>query len=144
MADAIPFGQPIIAGHYSQRRDENYRARIFDRADASVEHRRKAEAMASKAENIDRAAARSIYSDDPDAIEKLRTKLAKLEAERDNAKQRNAEYWREHKAEKKSLSAYQRDQAQPFRSYVGRNLSGLISSTRKRLTQLETSEAATT
>lgn len=28
MADAIPFGQPILVGHYSEKSDRNYRNRI--------------------------------------------------------------------------------------------------------------------
>jgi len=28
MADAIPFGQPILVGHHSEGRDRRYRARI--------------------------------------------------------------------------------------------------------------------
>ena len=39
-------------------------------------------------------------------------------------------------AEKKTMTAYERDKAQPFPSYYGRNLSGLVSTTRKRLAQL--------
>ena len=27
-AEGIPFGQPILVGHHSERRDRNYRARI--------------------------------------------------------------------------------------------------------------------
>src|SRR5262245_17265579 len=30
MAAAIPFGQPILVGHHSERRDRSYRARIHD------------------------------------------------------------------------------------------------------------------
>ena len=36
MADAIPFGQPILVGHYSEKRDRNYRDKI-DRIGEEVE-----------------------------------------------------------------------------------------------------------
>jgi Domain of unknown function (DUF3560) len=136
-ADMIPFGQPILAGHHSQRSDERRRDRMGRQMSASVEHSHKAESFKSRADNIEAAADHAIYSDDPDAVEKLAAKLAKLEAQRENAKQRNAEYWREHKAEKRTMTTYQRDRAQPFPSYYGSNLSGLISTTRKRLALLE-------
>lgn len=42
MGDAIPFGQPILAGHHSQRRDENYRARLRRHQEKGVEEARKA------------------------------------------------------------------------------------------------------
>jgi hypothetical protein len=41
MAAAIPFGQPILVGHYSERRDRRYRDRIgatIDRGLASAFH----------------------------------------------------------------------------------------------------------
>jgi hypothetical protein len=79
----------------------------------------------------------AIYSDDADALPKLRAKVARLEAERANAKQRNAEYRKAHRAELKAMTAYQRDMVMPFRAYVGQNLSGLITTTRKRIEQLE-------
>ena len=30
MASVIPFGQPILVGHHSEKRDRNYRGRIHD------------------------------------------------------------------------------------------------------------------
>jgi|SRR5581483_4787244 len=90
MADAIPFGQPILAGHYSERRDRNYRDRMARTMTAGVEHARKAESMASRAANIEAAAAAAIYSDDEDAVERLEARLAELEAERDRIKRYNA------------------------------------------------------
>jgi len=86
MASVIPFGQPILVGHHSEGRDRNYRGRIGAAMDRSVEHQRKAESMASRAQNIESALNSSIYTDDPDAIERLREKLDKLEAEREGIK----------------------------------------------------------
>ncbi len=137
LAEMIPFGQPIMAGHHSQRTDENRRARIGAKMSASVEHRRKAVSMKSRAGNIERAAKRAIYSDDPDAIAQLRAKIEKLEHERMLIKQANAAYKAEHKAELKAMTAYQRDRAMPFRSYVLTNLGGVLNTTKKRLAALE-------
>ncbi|MCC3151437.1 DUF3560 domain-containing protein, partial [Bifidobacterium bifidum] len=30
MAEAIPFGQPILVGHHSEKRDRNYRGKIHN------------------------------------------------------------------------------------------------------------------
>lgn len=58
------------------------RARIIAREDRAYASLRKAAAMDARADGIEAQAARSIYSDDPDAVERLRDKLAALEAER--------------------------------------------------------------
>lgn len=86
----IPFGQPILVGHHSERRHR----RTLERSDAAmrrgVEDERKAGDMASRAASIEDAAERAIYRDDVDAIERLQAKIAKLEAERDTMKRANA------------------------------------------------------
>lgn len=90
MASVIPFGQPMLTDHYSYGRDRRYRERIHATADRALADSRKAEEMVAKAANIEAAAARSIYSDDPDAIEALERRIAELEAERDRIKTYNA------------------------------------------------------
>lgn len=45
----IPFGQPILVGHHSQRRAERDAARIHRHMDASVEHQRRANHAADAA-----------------------------------------------------------------------------------------------
>lgn len=90
LGDAIPFGQPILAGHHSQGRDTRYRARIAGQMDASIEHGRMAKSMDSKAANIEAATEASIFDDDPDAIEALEARIAGLEAERARIKAYNA------------------------------------------------------
>lgn len=77
MASAIPFGQPILVGHHSEKRDRNYRNRIHSNYDKGYQEFEKAEHYRQKAEAIDNN--NSISSDDPDAIKKLKTKLEKLE-----------------------------------------------------------------
>ncbi len=76
MAEAIPFGQPILVGHHSETRDRNYRNRIHTTYGKGF-------ALQDKAKHYERKAASvgtgGISSDDPDAIEKLRAELASME-----------------------------------------------------------------
>jgi Domain of unknown function (DUF3560) len=87
MASAIPFGQPILVGHHSERRDRRYRERI---------HRTygKAFALSDAAESAERRAAAvgsgGISSDDPDAVEKLRAQLVQLEQWQETMRKANA------------------------------------------------------
>src|SRR3990167_728583 len=78
MADATPFGQPILVGHHSETRDRNYRARIWRTQDRCLELQRKAEYFRGKAASVGKG---GISSDDPAAVSKLREELAKLEAQ---------------------------------------------------------------
>ena len=73
MASAIPFGQPILVGHHSEGRDRRYRERIHNTFGRSFAAQEKAEYYERKAESVGRS---GISSDDPDAIKKLRSKLA--------------------------------------------------------------------
>jgi len=43
MADGIPFGQPILVGHHSEKRDRNYRGRICSKFEKSFEEAKKAQ-----------------------------------------------------------------------------------------------------
>lgn len=81
MADVIPFGQPILIGHHSEKRDRAYRGRIentfrkaFEEQDKAAYYARRAEAAASN---------RAIFSDDPSAAEKLSDKIARLEKQQE-------------------------------------------------------------
>jgi Domain of unknown function (DUF3560) len=58
------------------------RARMNARDDRAFRSLDKADRMASRADGIERAAANAIYSDDPDAVDALTAKIARLEAER--------------------------------------------------------------
>jgi hypothetical protein len=135
-ATGIPFGQPILVGHHSERRRRKAIDRIDRNMRAAVENSRKAESMAARAENIRAATDHAIYDDDPDAIERLQAKLASLETERERRKQANAAYRREHREALKAMSAYERSQAVPFPSYSLSNLSGTITTTRQRIERL--------
>lgn len=76
-AQIIPFGQPILVGHHSERRDRAYRARIMRRFEKSFELSKKADYYTRRAASAE--ANRNISSDDPEAVFKLEEKVLKLE-----------------------------------------------------------------
>jgi hypothetical protein len=86
MREAIPFGQPILVGHHSEKRDRNYRARIDATMTRSVTHARMAEHHSNKAQGIAHQLDQSVFSDDADAIERLRERITDREAVRDRIK----------------------------------------------------------
>ena len=67
------------------------RARLIAREDRAYASHKKAQGMESRAAGIEHALDRSIYSDDPDALESLAARIAELEASRDRMKRINAE-----------------------------------------------------
>jgi hypothetical protein len=85
MLDATPFGQPVHGA-----RDANFRARARDAIGRGVAHENAARTHASKAAGIEAQLRASIYDDDPDAVEQLTAKLARLKAERERWKAYNA------------------------------------------------------
>lgn len=86
MASVIPFGQPILVGHHSERRDRNYRDKIHTTFGKSFALLGKADHYAKKAETVGTG---GISSDDPDAIIKLQEKLAGLERSQERMKAAN-------------------------------------------------------
>lgn len=77
MASIIPFGQPIMVGHHSEQSDRNYRNKIHNTFGKAFKAEDKAKYYQEKAETIESNDA--IFSDDPDAIKKLKEKLTSLE-----------------------------------------------------------------
>ena len=75
MAEAIPFGQPILVGHHSEKRDRRYRERIHNTFGKSFECLDKSEYYEQKATAVGTG---GISSDDPDALVKLKEKLESL------------------------------------------------------------------
>ena len=112
------------------------RARAIARTDRAFTSLRKADGMSSRAAGIDSQAAHAIYSDDPDAIERLVERIAGLEAEREQIKATNARYRKDHRDELRELTPYGRSQAVPYPSYVLQNLGGNIARQKKRLAAL--------
>lgn len=87
MGEAIPFGQPILVGHYSEKRDRNYRAKIERSYRKAFELRETAAYYRAKADGVGRG---GISSDDPEAVVKLRVKVAKLELNQQRMRDANA------------------------------------------------------
>lgn len=87
MAQAIPFGQPILIGHHSEQRDRKFRSRIERTYRRGFERLAKAERQkerASVAENNT-----MISMDDPAAVIKLQDKLDRLIAYQEEMKRIN-------------------------------------------------------
>ena len=82
-ADMIPFGQPILVGHHSERGDRNRRDRMSRNYDKAFENTAKAADFRRRADGIEAAAETAIYRDDVDADERLTERIAEREAERD-------------------------------------------------------------
>lgn len=75
---AIPFGQPILVGHHSEKRDRNYRRKAGASIDKGFELQKEAAEVAVRAASVGSG---GISSDDPDAVVKLKEQLEKLKAE---------------------------------------------------------------
>lgn len=119
LASLIPFGQPILVGHHSERGHRKLIDKIHNKMGKSIEVGRIAEYYQNRADNI----GNNISSDDPDAIEKLKIKLAKLEDYQRDMKEQNAEA-RANKTEK------------PFASYQLTNNNAVIRNVKLRIEQL--------
>jgi len=150
IADMIPFGQPILVGHHSEGRHRRDVARIESGMRQGIEHSDKAQDFRRRADGIESQLDRAIYSDDDDAVEKLRERVADLEAERDRIKRFNATARKgspdfsilteRETAELLSVAkhaAYQLGKGGSFPAYKLTNLAGNIKRNRDRLAQLE-------
>lgn len=88
LADAIPLGQPILVGHHSEKRARRDRNKIHNDMRKGVAALEESERLESRARAAESNSA--ISSDDPQALVKLREKLAAEEASRDEMKRLNA------------------------------------------------------
>jgi Domain of unknown function (DUF3560)/Large polyvalent protein associated domain 29 len=87
MTSCIPFGQPILVGHYSEGRDRRYRAKAWNLMGKSVSHTDTANYYEDKLQSIETNTA--ISSDDPDAIAKLKRKIESAELNQERMKEAN-------------------------------------------------------
>lgn len=87
----IPFGQPILVGHHSERGHRRAIDRMHSATSKAIAADNYANNLESCAESVERSHA--INKSDSDAIEQYREKLARLTKERDNMKAVNAA-WR--------------------------------------------------
>lgn len=77
MLKVIPMGQPILVGHHSERGHRSLLNKADNAMRRSCEADKKADYYANKADSIENGTA--ISSDNPDAVQLLREKLAGLE-----------------------------------------------------------------
>ena len=85
--EAIPFGQPILVGHHSERSDRAYRGRAVRKIDKAIELEQSANQLEDRA---DRVGSGGVSSDDPEAVQKLAKQLAAAEALQAEFKKINA------------------------------------------------------
>jgi hypothetical protein len=150
IANMIPFGQPILVGHHSEGRARRDQDRISSGMRSGIDHADKAADFHRRADGIEAAAAHAIYSDDLDAVQRLRERIAGLEAERDRVKRYNASCRRgvrdleilddRQRAQLESVAKvapYQLGKNGAAPAYWSANLSGNIGRQRKRLAELE-------
>lgn len=150
ISDMIPFGQPILVGHHSEGRHRRDLDRIQSGFQRSYESARMAERHRGRADEIERQAERSVYSDDADAVEKLEARIAERETERAAIKAYNSSCRKGHPDP--SLLTDRQREALPnvlrftpggppkdgsMPGYALTNLSGTIARDRKRLAELK-------
>lgn len=146
--DSIPLGQPILIGHYSEKRSRRDRDRIDANIKKSIEKQEQAEYYDEKL-----AAAKNntaISSDNPQAVELLKEKISKLKARQQRYKDMNKYYRKrktmvgfedlsDEKAEEinKRIDEDYSFNKKPAPSYILSNLNAMIKSAEKRLDQLK-------
>lgn len=86
MASVIPFGQPILVGHYSEKSDRRYRERIYGHMRKWIDLDNYARELERRAESVGTA---GISSGDPEAVLKLKAQVARLEEKQEKMKQVN-------------------------------------------------------
>lgn len=79
LVENIPLGQPILVGHHSEKAARNLYKRVEQKSLAACESLNMAEHHESKAEGIQRALDKNIFSDDEDALDRLQERIAELE-----------------------------------------------------------------
>ena len=152
--DGIPFGQPILVGHHSEGMHRHALERSDKAMSRACERSKMADRHEAVADSLERALDKSIFSDDTDAPDALRARIADLEAKRARIVQLNKAIRREVKAgltdgwtartgataeeQRAMLENVQHgwDHGPIFPPYVTANLGGRISADKHRLAGL--------
>jgi len=79
ISSRIPFGQPILVGHHSERRARRDADKIWTNMGKGMEEHKLAEHHESKGQGLASQLERTIFDDDPDAIERLEARIADRE-----------------------------------------------------------------
>ena len=107
----VPFGQPILVGHHSERRHRRDLERSRNKMGQAIEAEKKADYYEGKAASAE--CNRAISSDDPEAITKLKEKIEKAETNQTRMKAINAAHRKYHKnrdsLDKAELSEAEKD-----------------------------------
>jgi hypothetical protein len=119
---AIPFGQPILIGHHSEKRHRRDIERLNGYTRKSIEEQEKKEYFENKLEAMENS--NIISSDDPEAIQKLKDKLLKLQIYQEKMKDWNKSARKDNTLEK-------------IPDYALRNNNQNINSIKKRINSLE-------
>jgi hypothetical protein len=77
MASVIPFGQPILVGHHSEKGDRRFRDKIHNNYGKGFSSLKYADSLEERIKTAE--SNKAIFSDDPEAITKLKEKIASLE-----------------------------------------------------------------
>ena len=151
IVDMIPLGQPILVGHHSERAARAHQKKIDNGMRAGINASAMAALHEQKAAGLARQLARNVYSDDEDAPERLRERIASLKAKRDRMKASNAAYrkgptaWAAHLGVNAAREAALRAEIeagyswcqQPHPSYEMQNLGANIRRLEQRLVDIE-------
>lgn len=157
IASVIPPGQPILVGHHSERHHRRDIGRMDSAMRESVESTKMAEHHRSKAAGLEVMLETAIFSDDPDAVEAIEAKIAKLEAERAAMKASNAAFRKGDEAWAKLLGITLEQAAarrktimegyswcrQPHPAFELSNLAGNLGRMKKRLVTVKARQATT-
>ena len=143
-------GSPILCGHHSEGRHRRDIDKIHNNMRASIDAQNKAEEYERRAKAAENNTA--ISSDNPDAIDALKEKLAKLENLRDRMKLTNKQYRKGGadaitditEAQRETIRTamddrpeWRRQASQPFEKFEITNLGARIRATKKRIEHLE-------
>lgn len=90
MGEVIPFGQPILVGHHSEKADRSYRKKIDRKMEQSFETNDKAKHYDSKVNSMEHN--RAISRDDPEAVTKLKAKIEKEKETHKAAKNKRKDF----------------------------------------------------
>jgi len=89
ISEHIPFGQPILVGHHSEKRHRKDIERINSNMQKSIDEDKKKKYYQKKADSY---GSHGISGDDPEAVTKLTSNLLKMETMRDEMKAINKDY----------------------------------------------------
>lgn len=150
LGEMIPFGQPILVGHHSEKRARSHARRIETNMVAGIESERMSVRHERKAATIESRLKRTIFSDDADAAENLKKRIADRERIVERMKFVNKAHAKFIKtgvmpedvseAEAEKIRNYKPAyswEPHPFPPYAVTNLRNQISADRKRLAMVE-------